>query len=139
MFASTIKIQQSYFNRDQKLMHEYFTAVESLDIPHDDNTCYIEFMSIQVLYYSMSDGRIPASLLDYISTFARDYYNRSENLSQPFTYGDIILADSLFLAEQWHLVKDICEMILSDKLHGHRQQVNEYYQQLQLLYSYSWT
>ena len=137
MFASTIKIQQSYFNRDQKLMHEYFTAVESLDIPHDDNTCYIEFMSIQVLYYSMSEGRIPASLLDYISTFARDYYNRSENLSQPFTYGDIILADSLFLAEQWHLVKDICEMILSDKLHGHRQQVNEYYQQLQLLYSYS--
>ncbi|MBP5369225.1 MAG: hypothetical protein J6Z01_12320 [Bacteroidales bacterium] len=137
MFASTIKIQQSYFNRDQKLMHEYFTAVESLDIPHDDNTCYIEFMSIQVLYYSMSEGRIPASLLDYISTFARDYYNRSENLSQTFTYGDIILADSLFLAEQWHLVKDICEMILSDKLHGHRQQVNEYYQQLQLLYSYS--
>ena len=137
MFANTIKIQQSYFNRDQKLMHEYFTAVESLDIPHDDNTCYIEFMSVQVLYYSMSDGRIPASLLDYISTFARDYYNRSENLSQAFTYGDIILADSLSLAEQWHLVKDICELILNDKLHGHRQQVNEYYQQLQLLYSYS--
>lgn len=137
MFAYTLKIQQAFFNRDPKIMQEYFTAVEALDIPHDDNVCYIEFMSVQVLYYSMNDGRIPASLLDYISNFAHEYYNSSDNLSAAFTYGDIILADSLFLAEQWHLVKDICELILNDKHHGHRKQVNEYYQQLQLLYAYA--
>ncbi|MBQ3617182.1 MAG: hypothetical protein II939_03340 [Bacteroidales bacterium] len=137
MFAYTLKIQQGFFNRDPKIMQEYFTAVEALDIPHDDNVCYIEFMSVQVLYYSMNDGRIPASLLDYISNFAHEYYNSSDNLSAAFTYGDIILADSLFLAEQWHLVKDICELILNDKHHGHRKQVNEYYQQLQLLYAYA--
>ena len=137
LFAYTIKLQQGYFNRDSKMVAEYFSYIESLDIPHDDNTCYIEFMSVQVLYYSMCDGRIPATLLDYISNFARDYYGRTENLQPSFTYGDIILADSLFLAEQWHLVRDISELIFSNKQFSHRKQVSEYFQQLQLLYAYS--
>lgn len=137
LFAYTIKLQQGYFNRDSKMVAEYFSHIESLDIPHDDNTCYIEFMSVQVLYYSMCDGRIPATLLDYISNFARDYYGRTENLQPSFTYGDIILADSLFLAEQWHLVRDISELIFSNKQFSHRKQVSEYFQQLQLLYAYS--
>lgn len=137
LFAYTIKLQQGYFNRDSKMVAEYFSYIESLDIPHDDNTCYIEFMSVQVLYYSMCDGRIPATLLYYISNFARDYYGRTENLQPSFTYGDIILADSLFLAEQWHLVRDISELIFSNKQFSHRKQVSEYFQQLQLLYAYS--
>ena len=137
LFAYTIKLQQGYFNRDPKMVAEYFSCIESLDIPHDDNVCYIEFMSVQVLYYAMCDGRIPATLLDYISNFARDYYGQTVNLKLSFTYGDIILADSLFLAEQWHLVKDISELIFSNKQFSHRKQVSEYFQQLQLLYAYS--
>lgn len=137
LFACTIKLQQGFFNRDQKMLSEYFSMVESLDIPHDDNVCYIEFMSVQVLYYSMNEGRIPASLLDYISNFAREYYGHTENLTPSFTYGDIILADSLSLAEQWNLVKDISELIFSNKHFSQRKQISEYFQQLQVLYAYS--
>ena len=137
LFAYTMKLQQAFFNRDAKQLSEYFSHIESLDIPHDDNVCYIEFMSVQVLYYSMSEGRIPASLLDYISNFAREYYGRTENLQLSFTYGDIILVDSLFLAEQWHLVKEISELILGNKIFGQKKQINEYFQQMQLLYAYS--
>ncbi len=137
LFAYTIKLQQGFFNRDQKMLSEYFSMVESLDIPHDDNVCYIEFMSVQVLYYSMNEGRIPASLLDYISNFAQEYYRHTENLTQSFTYGDIILADSLSLAEQWNLVKDISELIFSNKHFSQRKLISEYFQQLQVLYAYS--
>ncbi|MCQ2975409.1 MAG: hypothetical protein MJ211_11445 [Bacteroidales bacterium] len=137
LFAYTLKLQQAFFNKDIKSLTDYYSKIELLDIPANSNICYIELMSIQILYYSMREGHIPSSLIDYITKFSSEFYSRFENLDQNFGYRELILIDSLYLTEQWQLVKIVCDIILGDISYVQKNIFNEYFRQLQLIYSIS--
>lgn len=137
VFGYFIKLQQSFFNYDKKAVSDYFSQIESLDISCLTPSEYLQVLSAQVLYYFCLENGVPVSVIDFINEYAINYYTNSDVLSRDFTYPDILLIDSLFLAEKYESVKKLADLLYAKYQSLPVSYNNGFYRQFLYIYAYS--